>query len=209
MNNNPNQIKDKKGQQMGVEDVTFEKPVDPQAESEKQVEKEPEKGGPVNADSKKSRKSASQKKIKELEEKIEVLNDKYLRLYSEFDNYRKRTVKERVELQMSASKDLILEILPVVDDFERAIQSFEDHNLSKEANKGIQLVYNKFMNILKQKGLEAMDVKNKEFDTDFMEAITNIPAPTEKLKGKVVDVVQPGYLLNGKILRFAKVVVGQ
>ncbi len=190
-----------KQQEEGVEDVTFEKqevkeiPVDEDAEDEKS--------------SKKSKKSGSQKRIKELEDQLEELNDKYLRLYSEFDNYRKRTMKERIELQMSASKELILETLAVVDDLERAIQAFEDHQLSQEAKQGIQLIYNKLMNILKQKGLELMEVQNKAFDTDFMEAITNIPAPSDNMKGKVVDVIQKGYLLNGKILRFAKVVVGQ
>ena len=188
-----------------VEDVTFEKqeakeiPVDEDAEDEKLSKQE----------DKKSKKSGSQKKIKDLEDQIEELNDKYLRLYSEFDNYRKRTIKERVEFQMSASKELILETLAVVDDLERAIQAFEDHQLSQEAKQGIQLIYNKLMNILKQKGLELIEVQNKEFDTDFMEAITNIPAPSDDMKGKVVDVIQKGYLLNGKILRFAKVVVGQ
>lgn len=189
----------------GVEDVTFEKqevkeaPIDEDVEDEKSSKKE----------DKKSKKSGSQKKVTELEGQIEELNDKYLRLYSEFDNYRKRTMKERIELQMSASKELVLETLAVVDDLERAIQAFEDHQLSQEAKQGIQLIYNKLMNILKQKGLEPIEVQNKEFDTDFMEAITNIPAPSEDMKGKVVDVIQKGYLLNGKILRFAKVVVGQ
>ncbi len=193
-------------QEEGAEDVTFEKAV---VSEEDDVDEESGDGKSAKTEKKKSKKSGSQKKIKELEDKIEELNDKYLRLYSEFDNYRKRTIKERIELQMSASKELILETLVVVDDLERAIQSFEDHQLSQEAKQGIQLIYNKLMNILKQKGVEAIEVKNKEFDTDFMEAITNIPAPTEEMKGKVVDVIQQGYLLNGKILRFAKVVVGQ
>lgn len=190
-------------QEEEVEDVTFEKAEDNRVE-EKETSDTDKK-----AESKKSKKSGSQKKIKALEGKIEELNDKYLRLYSEFDNYRKRTSKERIELQLSASKEVILEILAVVDDLERAIQSFEDHNLSKEAKQGIELIYNKLMNILKQKGLEEIEVKEQEFDTDFMEAITNIPAPSEAMKGKVVDVIQKGYRLNGKMLRFAKVVVGQ
>ncbi len=190
-------------QEEEVEDVTFEKAEDSQVD-EKNTSEEDKK-----SETKKSKKSGSQKKIKALENKLEELNDKYLRLYSEFDNYRKRTTKERIELQLSASKGVILEILPVVDDLERAIQSFEDHNLSKEAKQGIELIYNKLMNILKQKGVEEIEVREKEFDTDFMEAITNIPAPSEKMKGKVVDVIQKGYKLNGKMLRFAKVVVGQ
>ena len=190
-------------QEEEVEDVTFEKAEDSQTEEKDTSDKD------KKAETKKLKKSGSQKKIKALEEELAELNDKYLRLYSEFDNYRKRTSKERMELQLSASKEVILEILAVVDDLERAIQSFEDHNLSKEAKQGIELIYNKLMNILKQKGLEEIDVKEQEFDTDFMEAITNIPAPSEKMKGKVVDVIQKGYRLNGKMLRFAKVVVGQ
>lgn len=190
-------------QEEEVEDVTFEKAEDKQVKEKETSDKD------KKAESKKTKKSGSQKKIKAIEGELEELNDKYLRLYSEFDNYRKRTSKERVELQLSASKELILEILAVVDDLERAIQSFEDHHLSKEAKQGIELIYNKLMNILKQKGLEEIEVKEQEFDTDFMEAITNIPAPSEEMKGKVVDVIQKGYLLNGKMLRFAKVVVGQ
>ncbi|MBE0649305.1 MAG: nucleotide exchange factor GrpE [Bacteroidales bacterium] len=194
-------------QSEGVEDVTFEKQEVKDEELSDNEDTESEMSS--KKEDKKLKKSGSQKKIKELEDKLEEQNDKYLRLYSEFDNYRKRTIKERIELQMSASKELILETLAVVDDLERAIQFFEDHKLSQEAKQGIQLIYNKMMNILKQKGLETIEVQSKEFDTDFMEAITNIPAPTEDMKGKVVDVIQKGYLLNGKILRFAKVVVGQ
>ena len=194
-------------QEEGAEDVTFEKA--DVSKEKNSVDEEFESGKSAKGEDIKSKKSGSQKKIKELEDKLEEVNDKYLRLYSEFDNYRKRTIKERIDLQMSASKELILEILVVVDDLERAIQSFEDHQLSQEAKHGIELIYNKLMNILKQKGLEEIEVKDKEFDTDFMEAITNIAAPTEEMKGKVLDVIQKGYLLNGKILRFAKVVVGQ
>lgn len=192
--------KNNKPQEEVVDDVTFESNEEQPAE-EKEVQDKGKKSG--------KKVPAQQKRIEELEQNLADLNDKYLRLYSEFDNFRKRTNKERLELQLSASKDTILEILPVVDDFERAIQSFEAHNLSQEAKEGIQLIYNKLMTILKQKGLELMDVKNQEFNTDQMEAITNIPAPTEDMKGKVVDVIQQGYLLHGKILRFAKVVVGQ
>lgn len=189
--------KNTKAKEEMVDDVTFEG----------NDNMEQKKGKSTKKSTKKS--DSQQKKIEELEKNLAEINDKYLRLYSEFDNFRKRSMKERAELHLSASKDLILEILSVVDDFERANQSFEAHNLSREAREGIQLIYNKLMNILKKKGLEAMDLNGKEFDTDLMEAITNIPAPTEDMKGKVVDTIQQGYLLNGKVLRFAKVVVGQ
>ena len=145
----------------------------------------------------------------ELEQEVVKLNDKYLRLYSEFDNYRKRTLKERIELGKSAASDLITSLLPVLDDFERAMDAMENSENIENANiEGINLVYTKFKNILSLQGLELMKAKGEEFDTDFHEALTNIPAPTPDMKGKVVDVIQNGYLLNGKVIRYAKVVVG-
>ena len=157
--------------------------------------------------SKSTKKTASIKKVNELTEKNNELNDKYLRLYSEFDNYRKRTIKEKIDLQKSASQDLIADLLPVIDDFERALQAFEEHKADDETIKGIELIYNKLFNLLIQKGLEPMNSIGTEFNTDYHEAITNIQVDDD-MKGKVVDVIQKGYLLNDKVLRFAKVVVG-
>jgi molecular chaperone GrpE len=154
-----------------------------------------------------SKKSSADKKLKELKERNDELNDKFLRLYSEFDNYRKRTIKEKMDLQKSASRDLIDDLLPVLDDFERALQAFSDDKADSDIFKGIELIYNKLFNLLSQKGLEPMNSMGTDFNTDYHEAITNIEAGDE-LKGKVVDVIQKGYLLNGKVLRFAKVVVG-
>lgn len=154
-----------------------------------------------------SKKTSVDKKLKELEEKNNELNDKFLRLYSEFDNYRKRTIKEKIDLQKSASRDLIDDLLPVLDDFERALQAFNEDNVNSDVFKGIELIYNKLFNILSQKGLEPMNSMGTDFNTDYHEAITNIEAG-DKHKGKVVDVIQKGYLLNDKVLRFAKVVVG-
>ncbi len=204
---NDKEIKKDTKPEEGAEDVTFEKQPDNKDSKEHTEKKKPKSTSKKSAG--KSKKTSAQKKAEALEKQVEELNDKYLRLYSEFDNYRKRNAKERIELLKSASQEVILDILPVVDDLERAIQSFEEHNLSKEAKKGVELIYTKLMNTLKQKGLEPIDAKGKDFDTDFHEAITNIPAPSKDLKGKVVDVIQHGYLLNGKIIRFAKVVVGQ
>jgi molecular chaperone GrpE len=148
-------------------------------------------------------------KTEELEKEVVQLNDKYLRLYSEFDNYRKRTLKEKIESSKSAASDLITSLLPVLDDFERALNAMEVNEDKENINiDGITLIYNKFKSILSQQGLERMKVMGEEFDTDFHEAITNIPAPKPELKGKVVDVIQNGYLLNGKVIRYAKVVVG-
>jgi molecular chaperone GrpE len=148
-------------------------------------------------------------KTEELEQEVAQWNDKYLRLYSEFDNYRKRSLKERIELGKSAASDLITALLPVLDDFERALNAMETGEDKENAiNDGINLVYNKLKNILYQQGLERMKAIGEEFDTDFHEAMTNIPAPKPELKGKVVDVIQNGYLLNGKVIRYAKVIVG-
>ncbi len=196
---------DKDIKQEAAEDVTIEN----QATKEEVTIKEETMEPAAKKEEKKDKKSSSQKKLESLQEKYEELNDKYMRLYSEFDNYRKRTAKERIELQKSASREVILDILPVVDDLERAIQSFEEHKLSEEAKKGIELIYNKLINILSLKGLKEIEASGKTFDTDFHEAITNIQAPSKKMKGKIMDVVQKGYTLNGKVIRYAKVVVGQ
>ena len=144
------------------------------------------------------------------EEKIRYaeLNDKYLRLFSEFDNFRKRTIKERLELTKTASQDVIMSMLPVVDDFERAMQAFEKTKESDSLMEGVNLIYNKFKSTLNSKGVECMESKGKDFDTDYHEALTQIPAPSKDLKGKVVDVIEKGYTMNGKVIRFAKVVVG-
>lgn len=143
-----------------------------------------------------------------LQMKYDELNDKYLRLFSEFDNFRKRTLKEKIELSKTASEEVITALLPVVDDFERAIQSLPADETLKSQFEGIMLINAKFNRILEQKGLAEIESKGKNFDTDFHEALTNIPAPEPGLAGKVVDVVQKGYSLNGKVIRFAKVVTG-
>ena len=150
----------------------------------------------------------NEEKITELESKIEELNDKYLRLYSEFDNFRKRTAKEKIELIQSASENAFKIMLPIVDDFERAVKSNSDILDAKVISDGVNLIYNKFKNTLSQKGLEEMKSVGELFNTDLHEAITNIPAPSDDLKGKVVEELEKGYILNGKVIRFAKVVIG-
>lgn len=147
--------------------------------------------------------------IAQLEATIADLKDKHLRLFSEFDNYRKRTTKERIELFKTASSEMIMELLTVLDDFDRAEKSFETATDIEAVKQGFELIHSKLQGLLTRKGLEHMDSQGKEFDTDFHEAITEIPAPTKDLKSKVVDVVEKGYLLNGKVIRFAKVVVGK
>ncbi len=146
--------------------------------------------------------------FKKLETEIAALNDKYLRLYAEYDNFRKRSARERVDYMSTAGEDVLKTFLPVVDDFERGIKANENISDVKPINEGIQLIFNKLQNILKLKGIEAMQSIGITFDPETMEAITNIPAPSKELKGKVVDEVEKGYLMNGKVIRYAKVVVG-
>lgn len=147
--------------------------------------------------------------VDEKEDKIKELNDKYLRLYSEFDNYRKRTAKEKIDIIKTAGEDIIKNLLPIVDDFKRAIESNKTIEDAAALKEGFELISNKFYKSLEAKGLKAIEAKGETFNADIHEALTNIPAPTEDLKGKVVDVIEEGYYLGEKIIRFPKVVVGQ
>ncbi len=149
------------------------------------------------------------KEIADLKAKVAEGNDKFLRLYSEFDNFRKRTAKEKIELIQTGGEDIFKSILPILDDFERAIKSNAETNDIAAVNDGVNLIYNKLKSTLTQKGLEEMKSHGEVFNADIHEAITNIPAPTDELKGKVVEEMEKGYSLNGKIIRFAKVVIGQ
>lgn len=142
------------------------------------------------------------------EKKYHEINDKYLRLYSEFDNFRRRTAKEKIEYSKTAGTDIITAILPVLDDIERAQKAIETATEIGPVKEGIELIQHKLWKQLQQKGLEKVEAQGQEFDADIFEAITSIPAPEESLKGKVIDVVENGYSLNGKVIRFAKVVVG-
>jgi molecular chaperone GrpE len=148
-------------------------------------------------------------KLQQLENQLKESNDKYLRLVAEFDNFRKRNAKERIELIKSAGEDIIKSLLDVVDDSERAAKQLETSEDLALIKQGINLVFNKLKNTLQSKGLKAMESKEQDFDTELHEAITEIPAPTEELKGKVIDEVQKGYYLNDKIIRHAKVIVGK
>ena len=148
-------------------------------------------------------------KVAELESANKELNDKYLRLSAEFDNYRKRTLRERMELTKTAAESVMLNILPVTDDFERAMHSIEQGMDFEATKEGILLIYNKFKEFNKQNGITEIEAIGKPFDTDLHEALTKIPAPSEELKGKIIDVIQKGYYLNEKVIRFAKVVVGE
>jgi molecular chaperone GrpE len=153
------------------------------------------------------KKDEQQEQMKKLQDELAEAKDKYVRLYAEFDNHRRRTAKEKIEMISSANEQLLKSLLPVVDDFDRAEKTFKNKN-DKEA-EGFFLIHNKFKKIFEQAGVKQMETVNgSDFNPDLQEAITQIPAPTEKLKGKIVDTVEKGYLLNDKVIRFAKVVVG-
>ena len=150
-----------------------------------------------------------QKELDEANEKVATLEDKYLRQVAEFDNYRKRTIKEKAELIKNGGERAIESILPVLDDFERALSNMAKDENAAEIMTGVELIYNKFVGILKQNGLQKIETEGAEFNTDFHEAIAIIPTPDENLKGKVLDCVQAGYTLNDKVIRHAKVAVGE
>jgi molecular chaperone GrpE len=147
--------------------------------------------------------------VEKLQEELKDQKDKYLRLYAEFDNYRRRTAKENVELRHTAGKEIIASLLDVLDDCDRAEKQMQQTKDNEQLKEGVQLIFNKLRSILQSKGLRPMESINTEFDPEKHEAITEIPAPNPSLKGKVVDEVQKGYYLNDKIIRFAKVVVGK
>ncbi|MBP6303227.1 MAG: nucleotide exchange factor GrpE [Bacteroidia bacterium] len=144
-----------------------------------------------------------------MKQEIDQLNDKYIRLFAEFDNYKRRTAKERLDLMGSANKETVVSMLPVLDDFERAFKAFENANDVTALKEGVELIFTKFKNIMVSKGVKPIESIGQPFNIDFHEAITNIPAPSEELKGKVIDEVEKGYFLNDKVVRFAKVVVGE
>src|SRR6185503_997691 len=143
-----------------------------------------------------------------LKEEISLANDKYLRLFAEFDNFRRRTIKEREEARKMEGKDVIVALLPVLDDFDRALRSMESATDVVPVKEGVQLIQNKLKNVLAQKGLKEMESIGTPFDPELHEAITNIPAPDQASKGKVMDEMEKGYFLNDKVARFAKVIVG-
>jgi molecular chaperone GrpE len=148
-------------------------------------------------------------KIAELTTSLATANDKYLRLSAEFDNFRKRTLKEKMDLMKNASESVMVNFLPVVDDVERAMKAIEATDNLETIKEGIVLIYNKFKDFTKNNGVVEMEAYGLELNTDHHEAITKIPAPSDDLKGKIVDVVQKGYLLNDKVIRYAKVVIGE
>ena len=183
-------------------------------DEKKAVEEQEEKieGAVENEETTVTEKSNPEEELTDIEKKdieIQELKDKHLRLYSEFDNFRRRTQKEKLELYKTAGEDIFKSLLSVMDDFERAKKSMEETKDYDSLKVGVDLIYNKFLQIFKSNGVEPMaDVVGSAFDSEIHEAITQIPAPSDDLKGKVVDVVEQGYTLKEKVIRFAKVVVG-
>ena len=170
--------------------------------------KDEKKGFLKRGNKDKARIEELEKKTAELEEKVAKDRDDYIRLMAEFDNFRRRTSQEKLELVSMASTDTIKGLLPVLDDCERALKVLMESNDSDAAKEGTELIYNKLMSYLKTKGLAVIEAMNQTFDTDLHEAVAQFPVQDEEQKGKVFDVVQTGYTLNGKVIRFAKVVVG-
>lgn len=158
---------------------------------------------------KKSKIAELQEQVEELTQELAEAKDKYIRLYAEFDNYKKRTVKERLDLISTAGRETISSLLPVIDDFDRAKKSAEDEATDEVFSEGVSLVYNKLKGLMQSKGVTAMESTGEVFDPELHEAITEIPAPSEEMKGRVIDTIEKGYLLNDKIIRHAKVVVGK
>ena len=162
------------------------------------------------------KKDKEKQKIQDLEKEIEQLkaekaelNDRFLRLFSEFDNYKKRVSKEKLDLIATASEKVLVSLLPVVDDFERAIAANEKADNIDSIKEGFNLIYNKLLQMMKRFDVEEIQAKGEEFNTDFHEAVTHFPAQKEEDKGKVIDVTEKGYKLKDKVIRYAKVVVGQ
>lgn len=185
-------------QENGAEEVTKE-----QKEASENTAKHDDKHD------KKSKKDKVHEEIEKLQNDLADMKDKHIRLQAEFDNFRKRTLKEKMELMKSGGESVLMNIIPVIDDLERALAAFSDVEDENPLKQGVTLIYNKFQEFLKQNGIKEIEAKEKDFDTDLHEAITKIPAPTEELKGKVVDVIQKGYQLHEKVIRFAKVVIGE
>ena len=153
--------------------------------------------------------ATSQSEQNDMEAQLAESKDKYLRLYAEFDNFKKRTMKEKLDLMRTAAQDTMTSLLPVLDDFDRAKKAADEGNEKEQFSEGVQLVYQKLITTLQARGLKPMESNGETFDPEMHEAITEIPAPNDDLKGKIVDTIEKGYILNDKIIRYAKVVVGK
>ena len=162
-----------------------------------------------NEDSTKESKDNKDNEVERLTSELAEMKDKYLRIFAEFDNYRKRTIKEKQDVIKLASRDVLSAMLPAVDDFDRAIKVASENENEADIPEGIILIYNKLFKALEQQGIKEMETNGQDFDPELHEALTKVPAPSEEMKGKIIDTIEKGYLLNDKIIRYAKVVVGE
>ena len=194
--------------QKDMEQTVLEETAKAQAAETVQKEEKKEKKGFIKKDPKKEKIAELEKQVEELKNQVAKDKDDYIRLMAEFDNFRRRTSQEKLELVSVAAMDTIKGLLPVLDDCERAMSVLKDSNDSDAAKEGTELIYHKLLSYLQSKGLAVIEAAGKEFDTDLHEAVAQFPVQDEQMKGKVFDVVQTGYTLNGKVIRFAKVVVG-
>lgn len=185
------------------EEVVAEEPI----QKEENISEESEKEGDSTGEQTIEEQLANM--LAEAQQMVNEERDKYLRLSAEFDNYRKRTLKEKAEIIKNGSEKTLTAILPVLDDFERALKNMETSEEAKSMKEGVELIFGKFLKILGQEGLQKIETDGHAFDTDFHEAIALIPAPSDELKGKILDCVQTGYMLNDKVIRHAKVAVAQ
>lgn len=208
MSENTQKEKEQMAQEEMVQEVPQAEETAPVKEEEAAPAQEEKKSFLKRGNKDKAKIEELEKKVAELEEKTAKDKDDYIRLMAEFDNFRRRTAQEKLELVSMASTDTIKGLLPVLDDCERAIKVLLESNDSDAAKEGTELIFNKLMSYLKSKGLAVIEAMNQPFDTDLHEAVAQFPVQDEEQKGKVFDVVQTGYTLNGKVIRFAKVVVG-
>lgn len=174
-----------------------------------QDETSTEEGSEINGDNTSDDEDSLSKELNELKEKHNELNGSFLRLHAEFDNYRKRTLKEKAELIKNGGERVLIEIIPLVDDLERALEQVHLADDKDAFLEGLDLIYNKFENFLNQQGIKEIETTGETFDPERFEAVSLVPAPTEDLKGKVIDCIQKGYMLNDKVIRFPKVIVGE
>ena len=208
MSENTQKEKEQMAQEEMVQEVPQAEETAPVKEEEAAPAQEEKKSFLKRGNKDKAKIEELEKKVAELEEKTAKDKDDYIRLMAEFDNFRRRTAQEKLELVSMASTDTIKGLLPVLDDCERALKVLLESNDSDAAKEGTELIFNKLMGYLKSKGLAVIEAMNQPFDTDLHEAVAQFPVQDEEQKGKVFDVVQTGYTLNGKVIRFAKVVVG-
>jgi molecular chaperone GrpE len=208
MSENTQKEKEQTAQEEMVQEVPQAEETAPAKEEEAAPAQEEKKSFLKRGNKDKAKIEELEKKVAELEEKTAKDKDDYIRLMAEFDNFRRRTAQEKLELVSMASTDTIKGLLPVLDDCERALKVLLESNDSDAAKEGTELIFNKLMSYLKSKGLAVIEAMNQPFDTDLHEAVAQFPVQEEEQKGKVFDVVQTGYTLNGKVIRFAKVVVG-